>query len=1148
LSSLKVICPKCARGQEVGGEIPAGGTDHVCVYCHTLFKVRPPVARQRDDLPAAREAVPRPTDLPVSRDAVPRPTDLPVSRDAVPRPADLPISRDAVPRPIDLPAAREAVPRPTDLPVSRDAASRPDNLPQSKGAPRREWLPNSERASNKTPPLGLALDLSFAPSPPTGPGPPLTLDLDSSPAPQSASGPPPSGLSLDLGGGPPPDAQPAPAEPAAGPAKPPPVATAAPGIAARAAGRAAGVAPPPIPASARVQTASIPAAKLAPLAPTGTPGSPPPASARAPTPAPPIASPLQPTTPAPASKRPSGVDLGFSLELEGESGSPASPAAIPFPGARVASEGLAETAAAEHLPTLHPVVGRAPARGGALRPVAKKRGIPKWAVGVGTGLLLAGVATAILFLTSSRKAPKLEEVIGPTAAGLLNDNPAAYQAAQTKLAQAIAPLQSEGDVLRSQAAEITLLDVLVHGGDPSETARAEQLLQPIKPPAKPVAEYQRAKALLAIAKGRVKEAEAALGTAAGATESQLVVGLARMADGKAAAAVDPLRRYAAARPKNLVAAYLLARALGEAGKPEARSAYEQLLTRNPEHFGAALALARMAETAEQRLAAAQVLLDRKQPAASPQELARANLLGGEAAIELGRSNDAEALLRKSIALDKYLTAAHLALGESLLYQGRYDEALTTLQSAGAAMEASTAGKFALGGAYLATKKTEQGSKLLDLAGKTAPTDPRTSFWNGFAAGSRQPADLAGAEQGYREALKRDPKFLPASLRLAALLQQQNKAQDSLTVLRAAEEAGAPPAILQLAWGDALIVAKEPVKAEEVFRKALEAEPKSAQARLGVAAALQAQDKLKEAKAYLEETLKEMPATLGLRERLAAVCLALGEKDEALAHYQDELKTGRVTATLRLALAHLALDLNKLDLARSEAKKVQDENPRNADAAYLLARVHEARNELGAALAEYRRALMYDKTPEYNFAYGRVLLKVGKELEANVALDAASSLPGARMERGRAFFRHGDVAKALEDFQEVAKMLPAAVEPLVLQGLCFDKLGQQAKAEAAWREAIRVEPEAAEPHYRLGRQEMDHGHPKAAIDHFRKAIAKMPNAAPWESELYFQLGQAELLAGSKSAALAAFQKYVELAPQDAPSRPEAVKQVARLSGK
>jgi len=822
---------------------------------------------------------------------------------------------------------------------------------------------------------------------------------------------------------------------------------------------------------------------------------------------------------------------------------------MPFPGARVASEGLAEAAAEEELPALQPVAGRGQIRGGALRPVAKKARVPKWAIAVAGGVVVAAGVAATVFFASTRKAPKFDDVIAPMTAGLLNDNPAAYQSAENRLAQVIEPLQDEGDALRSKAAELMLLDVAVHGEDSSKKAtRAEQLLQTIKPSQKPVAGLARAKALLAIAKARPNEAEPALGPESGAAEGQLVVALARMAGNKAAAAVEPLRRYAAAYPKELVGQYLLARALEEAGKPEARAEYEKVLDRHAEHFGAALGLARMAATPEQRMAAAQALTDKKQPAASIHELAQANLLAGQAMLEVGRTHDAETMLRKAIALEKNQIAAHMALGESLLYEGRYDEALTTLESPGAALEAVTAGKFALGGAYLATKRMEKATSLLALANKAAPDDPRGSFWNGFAAATKSPPDLVAAELGYREALKRDSKFLPASLKLAALLQQQDKAQESLAVLRAAEDAGAPAAILQLAWGDALIVAKEPVKAEEVFRKALQADAKSARVRLGVAAALQAQGKLQEAKTYLEETLKEMPDTLGLRERLAAVCLGLGQKDEALTRYQEELNTGRVTPTLRLALARLALDLGKLELAQSEAKKVQDEYPRNAEASYLLARIFETHGELGTALAQYRRALQWEKLPEYNFGYGRVLLKTGKDQEAEAALDAASSLPEARMERARSYFRHGDLERALADFKEAAKMLPTSVEPLIFQGLCYDKMGQPGNAEAAWRDAVRVSPDASEPHYRLGRQEMDHGRPKNAIEHFRKAIPKLPAGAPWESELYFQLGQAELLTGGKPAALAAFKKYLELAPPDAPARPEATRQVTRLSSK
>ena len=48
---------------------------------------------------------------------------------------------------------------------------------------------------------------------------------------------------------------------------------------------------------------------------------------------------------------------------------------------------------------------------------------------------------------------------------------------------------------------------------------------------------------------------------------------------------------------------------------------------------------------------------------------------------------------------------------------------------------------------------------------------------------------------------------------------------------------------------------------------------------------------------------------------------------------------------------------------------------------------------------------------------------------------------------REYYRHGELDKALVDFKEAATMLPASAEPLVFQGFCYDKMGQQSKAEA-----------------------------------------------------------------------------------------------------
>jgi tetratricopeptide (TPR) repeat protein len=320
------------------------------------------------------------------------------------------------------------------------------------------------------------------------------------------------------------------------------------------------------------------------------------------------------------------------------------------------------------------------------------------------------------------------------------------------------------------------------------------------------------------------------------------------------------------------------------------------------------------------------------------------------------------------------------------------------------------------------------------------------------------------------------------------------------------------------------------------------------ARLGIASALEAQGNLSDAKTSLEEMLKASPETLGVRERLAQVHLKLGHKAEALQKFQEEVQAGQPTPALRLSIARLALDLEKYDLVKSEVKKILEESPRNAEAAYLLARVFEATGENTAAIQEHKRAATWGNTPLYALAFGRLLDKLGKQNDALSVFANAIALPDGRLDRGRIYYRSGDMESALADFQAAAKMTPDQAEPFVLQGLCFDKMGQSQKAEEAWRAALRADPMAPEPHYRLGRMELDRAKPANAIEHFRKANAKATEQSPWRADLVFQLAQAELLTGNKSSALAGFKKYLDIAPADAAERPEAAHQIARLGGK
>jgi len=86
------------------------------------------------------------------------------------------------------------------------------------------------------------------------------------------------------------------------------------------------------------------------------------------------------------------------------------------------------------------------------------------------------------------------------------------------------------------------------------------------------------------------------------------------------------------------------------------------------------------------------------------------------------------------------------------------------------------------------------------------------------------------------------------------------------------------------------------------------------------------------------------------------------------------------------------------------------------------------------------------------------------------------------------------------------MLPASAEPLIFQGLCYDKMGQQTKAEAAWRDAVRVGPRCLGATLTSGPGRWTTVIPRPASITSAKAIAKYPGHASWETSCIFNLAK------------------------------------------
>jgi tetratricopeptide (TPR) repeat protein len=815
------------------------------------------------------------------------------------------------------------------------------------------------------------------------------------------------------------------------------------------------------------------------------------------------------------------------------------------------------------------------ARGGVAASAAVKgwRPSPRLVLAGATVIVLvaAGIAVVVLDLPDrARGEPDAVAALGPLAADIAQDQFPAYAEGARRLEVAVGGRRHAPRTCAA-AAELLATSLVLHGGEHGRIARAEALLDvnaklTSRAGGPTIAARTRALGWVALAKGRWKDAERIVAEATIDEGNRAAIsGWAALGREDAARAVTLFTAAERAQPPpapgRTATRYALARAREADLSPAAEAAYRAVLADAPAHVGAALGLARVSKLSpDKRMKLVETLIAKQARDASRAELAEAHVLIARTAQELGDTAKAEAALKHAREAEPGAVGAAVAAGDALLADGRTDEAVARYRLALAAPVSAARTswlRFARVAALVESARAAEATAALAELDSRLPGDARVSFWRGRLAELKNPSDGAAADRGYREALIRDPKFLPASLQLARYLVEQHHGAEALVVLRRAESHGAAPVALRIALGQALRASGNNAEAARAFRQALASDPRNAAAHLGLAGALEAMGHLEEARTELGAlAVKGEGGVKGLGSRVAAILIKLGRKDEALVAYQNEIAAGGAPPTTKVAAARLAIELGRKDVARTFAESAVSDDPRTPGALLALADVRRAEGDLGSALSELRRALAVDGSAEVQLEYGRALAALGRDEEALSALAQAREIPEASVERGRILLRRGDLESAAKELATATTSLPTHAEAFLLLGQAEDRLGHVTRAEAAWKSAVRLAPTSAESRYRLGRLEMDHGQAAQALPHLRAAAEHIgPKSATtaataatepsWRPDFYFQLGFAELHQGSRDRALAAFRRYLEVAPQDAPARVEVTRQIHEI---
>lgn len=346
-------------------------------------------------------------------------------------------------------------------------------------------------------------------------------------------------------------------------------------------------------------------------------------------------------------------------------------------------------------------------------------------------------------------------------------------------------------------------------------------------------------------------------------------------------------------------------------------------------------------------------------------------------------------LQKVIAEKPDIAWAHFQLGYAYTALKRSDEARAEYERA-ITLDPKMSEAYLNLGILLTDKDPKAAVAPLRRAVDLLPSQSRPRFLLGVAL--ERSDDVAGAAESYEAALRLDPRDPEADAHL----------------------------------GNLYLALKRYPEAEAKFRAALELEPKSPVALLGLAKALDAQKK-PEAAAAFRDYLAANNSDTGGRARMIQLLLEQKKYDEALAEL-DRAEAGKppTLASLR-SRADIQIAQKKWDDSIVTIQKAIALVPQDAQLHGGLGRVYLQKRDFPNAEKEIKIALQLDHN---NLAYWK---------------DLSST-----------YYLGGNYPAAIATLDVIAKTEPPGPGEWFIRALCYDKLNQPKPALEAYQKFLELD--------------------------------------------------------------------------------------------
>ncbi len=305
-------------------------------------------------------------------------------------------------------------------------------------------------------------------------------------------------------------------------------------------------------------------------------------------------------------------------------------------------------------------------------------------------------------------------------------------------------------------------------------------------------------------------------------------------------------------------------------------------------------------------------------------------------------------------------------------------------------------------------------------------------------------------------------------------------------------------------------------------RAVDANPQDAKLQNAYGIALQQQGRVDESLARFRKALQLEPKYADAAHNLALALVAANRAEEALEVLNKYPSAGADYYTLK---GNVFAALGRLPDAVVSLRRAYELAPDNPDSTYDFAVVLlkvENSDEAAAVLRNARKR--FPRSAKIHSASGMLAYLNGQNAEAAREYEAAIKLEPEAADLwaalGDVYAVTDDATKAEAAYSRSIKLDPGSSEYLVKAGRNLLKLQRVTEAEGAFLKALAIDPQDAEAHFELGKLAAARGDNRSAIGHYESAVRAQPSLnAAW-----YQLGLSYRRDGQAAKAAEALEHF------------------------